>query len=269
MKSLFCSSLIMGTVLFSYQAIAQTEETIMASELAFAKTAKREGIKIAFEKYMAPTGQIVVGNTITNALSYYERIPNDTTDLLWWRPVLAFVNRENDFGFATGPFRYFKNKNGAAVGSGYTFSIWEKNKDGLFKILFDGGVNVNHIPDSLINVSENIPVSEFNFGSESMLTEEGLPAADLFSEDRIHSHAIFLRPNRNGILNYQQAKAGPKLFKTVKQEGFDRTGKTYYRFGNLGKDRQSLQDGKYCGYFAQVWSLDNSGWMLLADVMQF
>lgn len=269
MKSLFCSSLIMGTVLFSYQAIAQTEETIMASELAFAKTAKREGIKIAFEKYMAPTGQIVVGNTITNALSYYERIPNDTTDLLWWRPVMVFVNKEKDFGFATGPFRYFRKRTEGATGSGYTFSIWEKDADGLFKILFDGGVNLSHVPDSVIYSSENIPVREFNFGLESTLTEESLPTTALFSEDRIHSRAIFLRPNSNGILSYQQAKANPKFFKTVKQEGFDRTGKTYYRFGNLGKDRQSLQDGKYCGYFAQVWSLDNSGWMLLADVMQF
>ena len=269
MKSLFCSSLIMGTVLFSYQAIAQTEETIMASELAFAKTAKREGIKIAFEKYMAPTGQIVVGNTITNALSYYERIPNDTTDLLWWRPVLAFVNRENDFGFATGPFRYFKNKNGAAVGSGYTFSIWEKNSDGLFKILFDGGVNLSHVPDSVISSAENIPVSVFNFGSESILTVESLPSIELFSEDRIHRHAIFLRPNSSGILNYQQAKANPELFKAVKGEGFDRMGNTYYRFGNLGRDRQSILNGKYCGYFAQIWSLDKSGWMLVADVMQF
>ncbi|MGJ1412819.1 hypothetical protein ACR78Z_24405 [Sphingobacterium thalpophilum] len=114
-----------------------------------------------------------------------------------------------------------------------------------------------------------IRVSEFNFGSESILTVENPRSIEHFSEDRIHRRAIFLRPNSSGILSYQQAKVAPKLFKTVIGEGFDRMRKTYYRFGNLSKDRQSTQDRKYCGYFAQVWSLDRSGWMLLADVMQF
>lgn len=269
MEKLLCVCLVSLSLLFSNRLYAQPDSSIAASEHSFAETAMREGIKSAFQKYMSTEGYIVVGNNITNALSYYEHIPNDTTDLLWWRPVMAFVNKENDFGFATGPFRYFRKKNGVATGSGYTFSIWEKNSDGLFKILFDGGVSVNHIPDSVIYASENVPVSEFNFGTEAAFTEDTLPATDLFSEDRIHSHAIFLRPNSSGILNYQQAKANQKLFKTVIGEGFDRMGKTYYRFGNLSKDSQSIQDGKYCGYFAQVWSLDRSGWMLLADVMQF
>jgi len=269
MKKLLSVCLASLSILFSYRLHAQSDSSIAASERFFAETARREGIKSAFQKYMSPRGSIVVGNTIRNALSFYERIPNDTTDLLWWRPVMVFVNKETDFGFATGPFRYFREKNGAAVGSGYTFSIWEKDADGLFKILFDGGVNSSHISDSVIYASESIPASEFNFGSESILPKESLPAIDLFSEDRIHYHAIFLRPNGNGILGFHQAKANPELFKTVKGEGFDRKGKTYYRFGNLGKDKQSIQDGKYCGYFAQIWSLDKGGWMLMADVMQF
>ncbi|MEZ0454724.1 hypothetical protein ABTW24_24260 [Sphingobacterium thalpophilum] len=269
MKKLLCVCLVSLSLLFSNRLYAKPDSSIAGSERIFAETARLQGIKSAFQKYMSPKGYIVVGNTITNALSYYERIPNDTTDLLWWRPVMAFINKENDFGFATGPFRYFRKKNGVATGSGYTFSIWEKNSDGLFKILFDGGVNSGHIPDSVIASAGDHTVSEFNFGSESILTVENPPSIEHFSEDRIHRRAIFLRPNSSGILSYQQAKVAPKLFKTVIGEGFDRMRKTYYRFGNLSKDRQSTQDRKYCGYFAQVWSLDRSGWMLLADVMQF
>ncbi len=269
MKRLLNVFLASLSILCPYGLHAQSDSSIATSERFFAKTAQREGIKSAFQKYMSPKGSIVVGNTITNALSFYEKIPNDTTDLLWWRPTKVFVNKEADFGFATGPFRYFKEKTGTATAVGFTFSIWERDEDGLFKILFDGGVNLSHIPDSVIYASESIPVSEFNFGSGSILPEEGLPAIELFSEDRIHSHAIFLRPNGNGILSYRQARANPKLFKKVKGEGFDRKGKTYYRFGNLGKDRESIQDGKYCGYFAQIWSLDKGGWILMADVMQF
>ncbi len=269
MKKLLSVFLASLSLLCSYRLHAQSDSSIAASERFFAETARREGIKSAFQKYMSPKGSIVIGNTITNALSFYERIPSDTTDFLWWRPTKVFVNMEADFGFATGPFRYFKEKTGTATAVGFTFSIWERGEDGLFKILFDGGVNLSHIPDSVIYASDSIPASEFNFGSESTLHEESLPAIELFSEDRIHHNAIFLRPNGNGILSYRQAKASPELFKTVKEEGFDRKGKTYYRFGNLCKDRQSIQDGKYCGYFVQIWSLDKGGWMLMADVMQF
>ncbi|MGE8426732.1 MAG: hypothetical protein ACN6O7_02605 [Sphingobacterium sp.] len=269
MKKLFY--ILTGTLLFlSMQPVhGQMKSSIGDSEYAFARTAERDGIKRAFESYMAPHGYIVVGHHITNALAYYSGVPNDTTDLLWWRPNRVFANNDNDFGFATGPFRYFRTRHGNAVAAGHTFSIWEKNKDGIYKILFDGGVNLATIPSDSLHDLERNPIIQLNFNTQSSWQMSVEAEGDFPGSNKVHKNAVFLRPNKGFMLNWELAEAVQKMVKKPMQEGFDRTGKTFYRFGNLGKDETSLKEGKFCGYFAQVWSRHKNEWVLIADVMQY
>ncbi|WP_159729916.1 hypothetical protein [Sphingobacterium sp. 18053] len=269
MKSLFYSSLIVGTVFFSYQVIAQTEGTVMASELAFAETAKREGIKNAFEKYMAPTGQILVGNKFVNALSYYRNVSNDTTDLLWWIPFYVFSNRIGDFGFATGPFRYFRERNGSSVSAGLTFSIWEKDSAGVFKILFDGGVNLRDIPKEPIHYLKQQERKEYILASDGMVGQVVIPALAISGGQYVHPEAIFLRPNSNAFFRHAETQRDPNMVMQLRGEGSDCTGTVYYRFGNLSRDEADRSNGKFCGYFVQVWFLSKGQWALIADVLQY
>jgi len=256
-------------ILFTQAIAAQSTSSILESEHIFSKTAQKEGIKRAFEKYMAPQGYIVVGNKIVNALAYYSRLPIDTTDLLWWQPTYVFTNTEGDFGFATGPFRYFNERNGHATAAGQTFSIWERGKDGTFKILFDGGVNSASVPNDSIHDLAQVPVMEFILHSSPSPQTETNPRLDFPLEYKIHKEAIFLRPNRTEVIRAKEAKVVPKMMKKLWQEGFDRNRGIFYRFGNLGKDETSLQQGKFCGYFVQVWSRCENDWLLVADVMQY
>lgn len=269
MKSLFYSSLILGTVFFSYGVIAQTEETVMASELAFAETAKREGIKTAFEKYMAPKGQILVGNKFVNALSYYRNVPNETTDLLWWIPFYVFSNRTGDFGFATGPFRYFMERNGLPVSAGITFSIWEKDSAGVFKILFDGGVNLRDIPNEPIHQLTQRLGKEYILASDGRAKQAAIPGLAISVGQHVHPEAIFLRPNSNAFVRQAETQIDPNMVMQLRGEGSDRTGTVYYRFGNLSRDEADRSNGKFCGYFVQVWFLSKGKWALIADVLQY
>lgn len=145
-------SALVASILFDMNGLkAQSpvpQKAIVSSELNFARTAEQMGLKYAFEQNLDSLGIIASGVHLVNGLKAYAKVKANTTDLLVWHPSFAFTNLSEDFGFTTGPYLYYGHRGQQAIASGNYFSIWKKNSDQQFKLLFDGGVNHTSIyPD--------------------------------------------------------------------------------------------------------------------------
>ncbi len=62
---------------------------------------------------------------------------------LRWQPQLARISEDGTLGFTVGTYTTTRNENGAArvVGTGKYVTIWRKQPDGTWKVIFDSGVS--------------------------------------------------------------------------------------------------------------------------------
>lgn len=131
------------TVFFLYLAMAGTAlaaepapgpADVASAERAFAADAQARGLVLAFKRAAAPDA-IVFQPDVVNAQESLARQPEDPPNrsLNWW-PVWAGIARSGDLGFTTGPFTV-----GGDKAFGHYFTVWEKQPDGAWRWIFDGG----------------------------------------------------------------------------------------------------------------------------------
>jgi ketosteroid isomerase-like protein len=117
---------------------------IAADEAFAAATAERglEGWLSAFDSsaiQMEPDRPFTPGiQTIRAAMALAFA---DTTFRLTWQPTLAFASAGGDLGYTLGSWqsRHYNADGKAAVATGKYVTIWRKQADGTWKVVFDGG----------------------------------------------------------------------------------------------------------------------------------
>lgn len=143
--------------LFAYGASAQKRKddarqanlnSLVQSELEFARTAKEKGTREAFLAFAAEDG-IIFRRTAVNARQTWSQAPA-STGLLSWYPIFADVSGAGDLGYTTGPYE-FREKAGdeKPAGQGYFMTIWRRQADGSWKFALDLGTrNAPNAPGS-------------------------------------------------------------------------------------------------------------------------
>ena len=108
---------------------------VVAAERAFAADAPRLGIAGSFTRWSTPDAIVIGGGEVSPVREAYPpeapRSP-DEPRLEWW-PNFAGVSRSGDMGFTTG---------GVALNgrrTGHYFTIWQRQADGTWKWVYDGG----------------------------------------------------------------------------------------------------------------------------------
>jgi hypothetical protein len=118
-------------------AFAQTPDAapIVAAERAFAADAPVLGLTASFNKWAVPDA-VMIGagqvQTVHDVFPPEVPRPTDEIRLEWW-PNFAGISRSGDLGFTTG---------GVAVNgqrTGHYFTIWQKQPDGSWRWVYDGG----------------------------------------------------------------------------------------------------------------------------------
>lgn len=126
--------------------------TLVEIERSFARTSVEKGIKDAFLTYLADDA-IVFRPKPIKAKPLYATLQQNPGSLSWF-PIYADVSRAGDMGYTTGPFEYRSDPdNNKADGCGFYVSIWKKQKDGVWKVMIDGGINC---PCSDSTILENV-----------------------------------------------------------------------------------------------------------------
>ncbi|MFD0792710.1 hypothetical protein ACFQZX_03720 [Mucilaginibacter litoreus] len=286
---MFCKNLLTACCLLlaagSYAQTLKNEHlrAIIDAEHNFAHKAHDESMKAAFTANLDSSGIVVNGNDFVNGLELYSTAKTDTTSLLLWYPEYAQVNDRETFGFTSGPYHYYASKKDKPVASGYFFSVWKKDGSGKFKVMFDGGVT-HPVPNGDF-LSAQAMQSDFKLiNSIANNTNDGSLYLEALNDGIIRHpekalkylapNALVLRPgkfaiNSSGSLNMYKADSTINFIHLVKGGGYDDSKSMYYCYGSMAKDAASAQQGKYCGYFVQVWQKRRQGWQLSADVKQY
>ena len=115
---------------------AQTPaDEVAKAELAFAKLASEKGISAAFLANLAD-GAYILNPEPVDARAHYAAVKD--SGFLSWRPTQIGVS--GHLAYSTGPWEYRVTKDAAPLVQGHFLSVWTKQADGVWKVIFDCGV---------------------------------------------------------------------------------------------------------------------------------
>lgn len=144
-------------------------QAIVDAERAFAQTSKETNTVNAFVSHLSPNAIFLIqGEEVNGRESWKSRQPDNS--LLFWYPVYADISSSEDFGYTTGPYSYYADrKDTVPAFRGYYSTIWEKESNGGWKVLFDLG--------SGISTEESLPVSTSRIKLKSVKKRQDKVAA--------------------------------------------------------------------------------------------
>ncbi len=131
---------------------------VAAAERAFAARASAETTKAAFLANLAPDA-IVFQPGPVNGLEWWKDRPV-RPGKLEWGPDFIIAASSGDLALSSGPWRY-KNGEGKAVAFGHFATIWERQKDGGWKVKLDLGIGHDEmaLPGAEMTVAERHPAA--------------------------------------------------------------------------------------------------------------
>ena len=115
---------------------------IRDTELAFAKLAKEQGLKVAFTTYAADDAVINRGDNLIKGIKAIEEYYANQKFLnvsLEWEPEFIEVAESGDLGYTYGPY-IFKatDSNGKEISSeGIFHTVWKKQANGDWRYVWD------------------------------------------------------------------------------------------------------------------------------------
>jgi ketosteroid isomerase-like protein len=147
MKKLICVILLL-VILAPGFAQKQREQTVLesmvATELAFAKMAKEQGTRQAFSAFIADDGILFRPGPVKGK-EWLAKNPAPVSDkhpLLSWYPAVADISLAGDMGYTSGPWEFRPDVNDAkAVAFGNFLTVWKKQADGSWKFAIDLGIS--------------------------------------------------------------------------------------------------------------------------------
>ena len=187
MTALLALMLVQDDIPPALRAMADTER-------AFAQAATVKGIRDAFLEFFSPNAVALVPEpeSFPDRLRARPAVPFSDHELRW-EPRLGDVAASGDLGWLTGPSTFTNHRDKQPPRHGNYLSIWRKQTDGTWKVLFDVGANAPS------------PVP-FTPG----LTRFAMPSRFSGQEPRIASQAALFARDR--ALNAQLTTAGYKGF---------------------------------------------------------
>lgn len=112
-----------------------TAEPIVAAERAFAADGAATGVDRSFLKHSTEDSIMIAGEvTTTRALMDPDAVVDPAQPPLVWFPAWAGISRSGDLGFTSGPVERDGRR------QGHYFTIWQRQADGGWKWIYDGGV---------------------------------------------------------------------------------------------------------------------------------
>jgi ketosteroid isomerase-like protein len=119
---------------------ASAPVSLVQNEYDFAAAVAKQGIRDGFLQYLDKQA-IGFDPTPKNAYDTYSAAkPGSSASKLTWYPSWALLGSSGDFGVDTGPWTATWVKDGKPGKSqGEWLTVWMRNKDGEWKVLFDSG----------------------------------------------------------------------------------------------------------------------------------
>ena len=152
-------------LLISAASLADVSDDVRCREIAFSQSVEQQDIS-AFESFIDADARFVGGSVnrgpaeVTKAWSVF--FSEDGPKIIW-RPQIIEVLEDGKLALSRGPYKMTsKDADGETIEQWGTFnSIWRKQADGVWKVVFDAG-NASATPpgdeaQALLNEAVNCP----------------------------------------------------------------------------------------------------------------
>jgi len=265
-------SLLLFAVLFCANAFAQRSvEGMIQAEKNFANTALVASTREAFMKFIDTAGIVFEQGNPVNGLQLYkksERRPG----ILTWEPEYAEIASTNDFGYTTGPWKYYSNNiKEAPVVTGYFVTVWHLTNRNDWKFLIDFGITCQK-ENKKTALKKKQAEHLSSKGSQPLCTDaeekfiqaytaQGAKAYNCFlsSQSRINYRG-FLPATTPGKRKMLLDSLPANIKYTILGSGMSRTKDLGYVYGS------SVINGKQDGYL-RIWRKEKNGWQIAVEVL--
>jgi ketosteroid isomerase-like protein len=284
---------VMGEMGFAQERSREVSlASMVASERAFAKATGELGVRDGFLTFFAEDS-ILFAPAPTNAKESLSKRPLTPVYppalLIEWEPVYGDVAESGDLGYLTGPSVYTdRSPQKRPTTYGCYFSVWQKQKDGTWKVVMDVGISTPQLVTALTTPFQVAPHKDAYKASGSVNVEAEQTA--LLSADREFANASksegavkayqsyvsadAMRLLRNGHLPFtnKDASVGFLSDKSVSMTWeplkavVARSADLGYTYGSYDLKSSEAEGGEK-GYYMRVWKRTADGkWKVVMDV---
>lgn len=259
------------------QATTETAspESLINTEISFAKTAAEKGTRTAFLEFMADDSVVFVPEKVSGK-AYWTSRP-ESKGLLSWAPNYADVSSNGILGYTTGNAEYrAKGKDDVPSWFGEFVTIWLRQPGGSYKFVLDIGVDHGKPERYSTNVSTP-PASDHDLNSKGISAadsangffetahRDGLKKAyELYSADdvRFFRENSFAGLGRRSLISDGSKKKA--TIKFAKRSVFFQSADLAY----VTNTYQYVGVAAESGNFMQVWKLRKGKWQIVLDVFK-
>ena len=285
MRQLFCAALLVALPLAMMSPASTTAADFTAKDLAaeegrFAAYSVNNGMRAAFLEFFAGQSWLLRPDPV-DAKTWLRARP-DPAIVLDWKSQRTVLAASDDLGFSTGPWlSRDKADPKAPAAHGQFFSVWQKQKNGEWKVFIDHGIS--HGPTATPDALPTAPLVALDLKTQS--PGAGAPAEDAerqFIARGSHAYADVISPRtrllREGqfpidgaaaIGDYLKSQEGQWTW-TAKLQGASRANDFAYAVGNW--TWQPKEGTVRKGQYVRVWVREASDaapqrWTLAAEVL--
>lgn len=262
-------------VLTAYTGLAQRPvDSMVQSEKTFANTSLVASTKEAFIKFIDTAGIVFEKGKPVNGFELYSK-SDRRPGILTWEPEYAEISSSNDFGYTTGPWRYYANTlKDDPLARGHFVTVWHLNNNREWKFLIDFGVtyNVGRKPMPLKKIKPAKGSSKTNVQQSLKEAEEKFIQS--YKAQGKEAYSSFLSSNsRLNYANYLPALTSadrktlidslpPNIAYTTIGLGLSPANDLGYVYGTT-----DVND-KHEGYL-RIWRREQGAWKIAVEVLHF
>lgn len=260
---------------------------LIQAEREFSKRSEARGIREAFLTYLAPDS-IVFHPRPVSGREVYEKVPTDSPILLTWEPAYAEVSSTGDLGYTTGPYELRDKSHPGKPGRyGHYVSVWERQPDGLWKVVLDIG-NSHPRPESKVegvvmgkadSKAKGVPKKNLEKEQARLIEADRAFSRDCQAEGIVKAYLIHsaedIRFYRQGSNPATGRKSVEKILSAVQADwtwipsaaGISSSAALGYTYGLLEEKEVSNPDKKKLSSYMRIWRRDDAGkWLVALDI---
>lgn len=258
---------MLNSVIGQQKAMPANVESLVNSENEFSAYSIKHGIKESFLKYFDDKVILFVPHAV-NGTGYYFIEPQDSGRLSW-KPTIAEISNDGEFGFTMGPVQYQATYNPKdTVYHSHYFSVWQK-KQGIWKVVLDKSIRYeNKMPEAGIKyLSHSIPITtgtKIKKISFKDVINNDYSSVGQFYNLFCNDETIFVRKGKWPFTAKDSLPNDLGLIKTWKVlDGQIASSADFaYIYGVYELNNETNEKG----YFIRVWVYQSNNWFLRVDI---
>ena len=263
--------------------------SLVNTEREFAATSLKEGIRASFWKYFADDGISISPKPHIYKESALKTPPpaHPLARTLYWEPIVADVSSSGDIGYTMGPASLKDSAKGdAPTWYGFYFSIWQRQKDGDWKVAVDIGTGSTNVVEKyfgrpLTPALHGVFKSRGITGGGKAASRELITLEKTFSKSAVAGgvrgayqkvldvHACAMREGlvpitgKDTILAYLVKGTALRSLEPMRAD-VSAAGDLGYTYGGYRENKNSNDP---TGYYVRVWRRDwKRNWMLVVEI---